>query len=286
MQAGIIVQTVLMFPGQGSQRVGMGESLFERYPDEEKRASDCLGYSLKTLCLKDPEGQLNQTAYTQAALYCVNAFSYRAYREEQDAPDFLVGHSLGEYNALMASGAFSFEEGLRMVQKRGQLMASMQDGGMIAVIGLTLDQIQILLGEGGCFSSIDIANINTPQQIVLAGPRDALKELSVHVRTLRKRVIVLNVSGAFHSRYMRPVQKQFYDFLETVSFRAMTIPVIANYTARRYEQGKIQDYLVSQLASPVRWVESINWLLNRGDVTFKEIGPGHVLERLLEKIRS
>src|SRR5436305_5494221 len=161
--------TVFLFPGQGSQRIGMGNTLFDEFKAITARADEILGYSIKELCLQDPHQQLGQTQFTQPALYVVNALSYlKKMKEAGQAPAYVSGHSLGEYNALFAAGAFDFETGLQLVKKRGELMSQATGGGMAAVIGFTLEQVDQILKEYG-LTSIDIANYNTPTQIVLAG---------------------------------------------------------------------------------------------------------------------
>src|SRR5437762_401122 len=161
--------TVFLFPGQGSQRKGMGNTLFDEFKEAIASADEILGYSIKELCLHDPHQQLGKTQFTQPALYVVNALSYlKKMKETGQAPDYVAGHSLGEYSALFAAGAFDFETGLRLVKKRGELMSQAIGGGMAAVIGFTLEQVDQVLKECG-LTGIDIANYNTPTQIVIAG---------------------------------------------------------------------------------------------------------------------
>ncbi len=281
-----MTKTVIMFPGQGSQEVGMGAELFEKYHDYEGQADVLLGYSIKTLCTIDPEKELDETQYTQVALYVVNAMTYRAYREDGGTqPDFLMGHSLGEYNALLAADVFSFIDGLRIVQKRAQLMSQIKEGGMLAVIGLSFKQVEKLLLDQA-LPQLDIANINTAEQIILSGPAEDLDKIAIVIKKMKKYAIKLKTSGAFHSRYMQPAQKTFDEFLQQFTFRSPSIPVISNYTADTYTQEKICDYLVAQLVSPVRWFESVQLILRQNHVTFAEIGSGNVLSKLLDKIMA
>ena len=162
----------LAFPGQGSQHKGMGAQLFGRFPEETARADEILGYSIEELCRDDVDGRLQNTEYTQPALFVVNALSHLAHRADGGAePDYLAGHSLGEYNALHAAGAFDFATGLRLVAKRGELMSRVADGGMAAVVGLTAEQVAELLGRPG-LENLSIANYNNPTQTVVAGPRE------------------------------------------------------------------------------------------------------------------
>ena len=278
----------IIFPGQGSQFKGMGKDLFPLFPDLVKSATEILGYSIEDLCLNDPEGHLSQTQYTQPALYVVNALHYFRQRDlhggEHSAPDFLAGHSLGEYNALLAAGAFSFETGLRLVKRRGELMGAAKGGGMAAVLGVPVSEVKSVLDQHG-MDQIDIANFNAPTQTVIAGEKDAVAR-AVDLFTQRNlRCVTLNVSAAFHSRHMAPAQAEFAQFLRAFSFETPRITVIANATARPYDASRIADMLARQIASPVQWVDSIRYLMGRGDVEFQEIGVG-VLSRMVQEIKA
>lgn len=160
--------SIIIFPGQGSQIKGMGEELFDQYEELTNRADNILGYSIKDLCLYDHQKQLHLTRYTQPALYVVNALSYFKYLEAGKKPDFLLGHSLGEYNALLAAGVFDFETGLRLVKKRGELMGQVVGGGMAAIIGLKKEEIQAGLDKND-LNDIDIANYNSEEQLIISG---------------------------------------------------------------------------------------------------------------------
>lgn len=276
-----------VFPGQGSQKKGMGEDVFDRYPLLVNRASEILGYSVKELCLNDPARKLNNTEYTQPALYVVNALTYLKLKEETGlVPAAVAGHSLGEFNALFAASAMDFETGLRLVQKRGALMAEMQEGGMAAVKGLSKEQIDAIIERHG-LQGLDIANYNTPNQIVLSGPRDLINRSGAHFEAAGATLYFpLNVSGAFHSRYMLPAKEAFDRFLQAFHFAPLQIPVVSNVEACFYEAGKIKLLLANQLVQPVRWMESIHFLLTRGEVIFKEVGPGDVLTKLIYSIQK
>lgn len=276
----------VIFPGQGSQFRGMGKDLFPLFPDKVKSASDILGYSVEDLCLNDSGGLLSQTQYTQPALYVVNALHY--YRQQQTGGDraatFFAGHSLGEYNALHAAGVFSFETGLRLVQKRGELMGRAGGGGMAAVLGTSASDIRTVLDEHR-LDGIDIANLNTPTQTVIAGDHDALKAAAELFARLNLRYVPLNVSAPFHSRHMQPVQAEFADFLKQFSFEAPSATVIANATARPYDGSRIADTLARQIATPVHWVDSIRYVMGKGDVEFQEVGAT-ILSKMVNEIRS
>ncbi|HEY0837824.1 MAG TPA: ACP S-malonyltransferase [Azospirillum sp.] len=275
-----------LFPGQGSQRVGMGENLFDAFPDITATADAILDYSIKELCLRDPDRQLGQTQYTQPALYVVNALNHRQRaRDTGERPDFVAGHSVGEYNALECAGVVSFEDGLRLVQRRGQLMSTAPKGAMAAVIGLTAERVGEILAENG-LSAIDVANYNAHNQTIISGLEADIRDAQPCFERHQGMYIPLNVSGAFHSRYMAPVQADFADFLDTIKFSDPRIPVIANVDARPYQPGQVARTLRDQLTHSVRWLDSIRYLLDQGVQEFIESGPGDVLTKLVRSIRS
>jgi len=276
---------VFMFPGQGSQSPGMGAGLFERYPDLTAQADAVLGYSIKELCLVDPDDKLKRTDYTQPALYVVDSLSYLAkVEDEKIIPDFVIGHSLGEYAALYAAGAFGFTVGLKLVQKRGALMNAATGGGMAAILGMTGDAVASALTELGA-GSIDVANFNSPGQTVISGPKADIEAFAPQLKEKgARRVVILPVSGAFHSRYMKPAANDFEAFLTQFSFASLKIPCIANCSAQPYTDDSIGSNLVRQIYSSVRWVETVKNLRGRGAETFVEIGPGSVLSGLIRQI--
>jgi malonyl CoA-acyl carrier protein transacylase len=280
-----------MFPGQGSQSKGMGGALFDEFTELTDKASSLLGYSIRELCLQDPANELSKTQFTQPALYVVNALSYlKKVQESKSKPDFLAGHSLGELNALQAAGAFDFETGLRLVRKRGELMGQVSNGAMAAILNASKQQIEAILKTNG-LNNIDLANYNTPAQIVISGQADEITRAQELFQQGRMRYYPLNTSGAFHSRFMRAARDRFREFLSQFSFGDLTIPVIANVTARPYENGKAHEPLANQIASTVRWSESIQYLLAQGlkraeKPEFEEVGHGDVLMRMLHTIRQ
>ncbi|MFC9878143.1 ACP S-malonyltransferase [Streptomyces libani] len=275
----------VVFPGQGAQRRGMGRELFDAYPELAEEASEVLGYSLRTLCLDDPHRQLGRTEYTQPALFVVGALAHRQWRERTgDEPAFLAGHSLGEYCALHAAGAFDFATGLRLVQRRGALMAQAQGGGMAAVVGVDEARLRELLDEGG-FTGLTVANDNAPQQKVVSGATATVDALVAYLDARDVRCVRLNVSGAFHSPLMRQAQRDFAHFADGFPLGDPATPVIANATARPYVPGRTAHTLVDQIVRPVRWTESVHHLLDLGVTDFVELG-GRVLGRLIDQIRS
>jgi len=275
-----------LFPGQGAQKAGMGKDLFDHFPKHVKTADKVLGYSIKEICLNGPEDKLSQTNYAQPALYVVNALSYLAeVGRINDEPDFLAGHSLGEYNALFAAKAFDFETGLLLVKKRGELMAQAQNGGMAAVVGFTKEQIEEVLQDNK-IDTIDIANFNTNEQVVISGKKESIiNAQKLFENAGAKMYIVLKVGGAFHSRYMQEASDEFRDFLSGFSFSSLRIPVIANVNALPYKNEGVLENLANQIRNPVRWLESILYLYNQENMFFKELGEGNILTNMLKKIQ-
>jgi trans-AT polyketide synthase/acyltransferase/oxidoreductase domain-containing protein len=276
----------ILFPGQGVQRRGMGEGLFDVFKEYTGLASEVLGYSIEDLCLNDPEKKLDQTRYTQPALYVVNALNYYHGRSKGDfQADYVMGHSLGEYNALLAAGAFDFVTGLKLVKKRGELMGAASGGGMAAVLGLKSAQIEKILGSGG-FTDIDFANYNTPTQLVISGPTESITRAVKILEQEKARCVQLNVSAAFHSRYMKGAQNEFKEFIRAFAFEKPEIPVIANSTARPYAGGDIARTLCEQIASPVLWVHSVQYLMGRGVTNYTEVGSTIFTRMVNETVRT
>jgi malonyl CoA-acyl carrier protein transacylase len=277
-----------LFPGQGSQSKGMGRDLFDRFADWTRDADAILGYSIRELCVDDAAGTLGKTEYTQPALFVVNAMTYRARLESgRPAPAFVAGHSLGEYNALLSAGVFDFATGLRLVQERGRLMGEVQGAGMAAVIGLDPGQIARVLDASPAGRALDVANFNSFEQTVIAGPKPELAEIKSALEAAGARAVIpLNVSAPFHSRYMRPVQTAFDAFLGGFTLKPPSIPVVSNLSAVPYSGDAIRETLAGQIASSVRWLDSVLYLLKQGVSEFEETGPGSVLTRLVAQIRK
>lgn len=272
---------VNMFPGQGSQYKGMGKDLFGIFSREVRQASEILGYDMEELCLKDPRRELGKTQFTQPALYVVNALAYLN-RPDKAKPSYLIGHSLGEYNALLAAGAFDFETGLRLVQKRGALMAAASGGGMAAVLGLKEGELKQRLESGG-YLGIDIANYNTPTQFVLAGQLNEINKVVKDFDAQKIKVIPLFVSAPFHSRYMKAAASEFGGYLKGFKFSPLQIPVISNVTCRPYEDNQVAALLSRQIESSVQWTNTIRFLNSKGVTDYEEIN-GVILTKMVNEI--
>lgn len=279
---------ICLFPGQGSQSKGMGAELFDRFADWTADADRVLGYSIRELCVADPRNELTLTQFTQPALFVVNAMIYRAKREDGLAePRFVAGHSLGEYNALLAAGCFDFATGLTIVKERGRLMSTVGGGGMAAIVGLEPDRIREILAGSEEGRLVDVANFNTFDQTVIAGPKDALEAVKPAFEAAGVRLFVpLNVSAPFHSRYMRGPQSQFGAFLKNYQFAGPAIEVIANVNGRPYQHDMVRQILSEQIGNSVQWLESMQYLLRQSDPEFVECGPGAVLTKMLAQIRK
>lgn len=266
----------------------MGGDLFDRFADWTAEADDVLGYSVRALCLDDLDGRLGLTAWTQPALFVVNALTWRARQEDgAQPPAFVAGHSLGEYNALLAAGVFDFAEGLRLVRRRGELMGAVGGGGMAAVIGLEPPRIEAILAASDAGRRLDVANFNSFDQTVIAGPKADIEAVKPDFEGAGVRAFIpLNVSAPFHSRYMRDAEAEFAGFLATRSFRPPAIPVIANVTGRPYDAADVGGTLATQIGHSVRWLDSMVYLMDQGVQTFEEVGPGSVLRKLIAQIRK
>ncbi|SES15600.1 trans-AT polyketide synthase, acyltransferase and oxidoreductase domain-containing protein [Streptomyces qinglanensis] len=282
--ASMQVAKVYGFPGQGSQSQGMGAELFDRFPAETAAADAVLGYSVRELCEHNPQGRLRQTEYTQPALYTVSALAYLARQEEDPVPpDYLVGHSLGEYAALFAAGVFDFETGLRMVARRGELMGQVATGSMAAVVGCDLPTVESLIAG---IDDVHIANINAADQIVLAGSDSGLDAVKPPAEAAGARYGRLRVGGALHSPFVSGAAEEFGRFLAGLPLEEPRIPVIANVDARPHDAAGLVHRLTRQMDHPVRWLDSVRYLRQRGPFEFVELGPGRVLRNLVARIEK
>lgn len=280
-----------VFPGQGSQAVGMGRDLQASYLEARKtfqEADEALGFSLSQLCFDGPEEELRQTHNAQPAIMATSIACLRTAQEEELLPAavaFVAGHSLGEYTALVAAGALGFAQGLRLVRERGRLMQQAGErvpSGMAAVLGMEDGALQQVCQEAG----VQVANLNCPGQVVISGPQEGLNRAMDLARSRgAKQVIPLNVSGAFHSVVMRPAEKALASYLADIPIMDPAIPVVSNVTSRPVRDAEsVKEALVQQLCSPVRWHPSVEWMVAQGVTTFVEFGPGRVLGGLIRRI--
>ena len=279
-----------VFPGQGSQWVGMGHDLYVNLPEAKavfEEADSILGFALSALCFEGPEDVLRQTVNAQPAIMTVSVAYLRTSPQLQDRPQpsFLAGHSLGEYTALVAAGSLSFADALRLARERGRLMqeaGNQTSGGMLAVIGLDEATVQSVCQA----TDTEIANINCPGQIAISGPSQVLdKAAQLAKEKGAQRVIPLPVSGAFHSRLMQPAADGMAQAVSNLRFQDAIIPIVANTTAQPMTSGNaLKAELLSQLCHSVLWQKSVEWMIKEGAHEFVEIGPGQVLTGLIKRI--
>ncbi len=285
-------QLVFLFPGQGSQKVGMGSDLrearpeiFENYFDQADAAS---GLPVRQHALEGPIESLTRTDVAQPALFALSLAVTEVARELGLRPSFVAGHSLGEYTAAVAAGALSFEDGIRLVSLRGQLMAEAQSerpGAMAAVIGLPIEQIRELCGRASR-GSVAPANLNTPSQIVVSGEEAAVVEvMALAEQAGADKVVRLQVGAAFHSSLMEPSQRRMAEEMETVGWRDAGTPLAANYSGQLVQAADdVRRALIEQIASPVLFVDCVHALDQAGAETYLELGPGRVLTGLVRQI--
>ena len=281
-----------VFPGQGSQSVGMLVAKSSEVAATYEEASEALGYDMGELISSGPEEVLNQTEYTQPALLTVSVALFRyAMNNNAEYPDVVLGHSLGEYAALVAAGAIRFEDAVKLVRRRGQYMQGavpLGEGGMSAVLGLS-DVMMIEICESVTRESktglVETANFNAPEQVVVAGDNETLQVLIERCRESgAKRSILLNVSAPFHCSLMKPAALKMEERLREIEIIAPKIPVVQNVTAAyETDPNSIRQNLVDQVCAPVRWTESIKTLWDNQVESFVECGPGRVLSGLIKR---
>ena len=282
-----------LFPGQGSQKAGMGKDFYDTFEIAKQHideANDVLGRDLRAIIFNGPEEELKATQNTQPALFIVETAINDILNEKGFSPSYTLGHSLGEYSALYAAEVFSFSDGLKIVAKRGELMAEagkVAKGAMAAVIGLSKEAIADILSqiEEGV---VVPANLNSPEQIVISGDAAAVDIACEKLSGAgAKRAIKLPVSGAFHSPLMQPAADEFKEFIASFSFNNAKCPVITNVAAEPESNGEtLKQLLIRQLLSPVRWVDSMECLKRNNAASCVEVGPGSVLKGLARKCDS
>jgi len=284
--------TAIVFPGQGSQAPGMGKDLAETFAVARQvfeEADDALGFAISRLCFDGPAEDLQLTENTQPAILTVSVAAFRAMREAGfESPAFVAGHSLGEYSALVAAGALNLSDAVRTVRARGRYMQEavpVGTGAMAAVIGGDLDAIERICAEARGDQVCSIANINAPNQIVIAGNTEAVDRAVELLSGVARKVVKLKVSAPFHCALMKPAQDRLAADLERLSFNEPAMPVVTNVDARATTApDELRDALVRQVSAPVRWVESMQLLMSHGVDTFVEAGPGKVLSGLMRQI--
>ncbi|MEH7299648.1 ACP S-malonyltransferase [Neobacillus drentensis] len=286
-------KVAFVFPGQGSQTVGMGKELAGKYSEVMgyfEKADKTLDTKLSQLIFEGPKEELTKTYNTQPALLTTSMAILDFFRKSGIQADFVAGHSLGEYTALVAAGVLSFEEGVFAVRKRGEFMEHAVpngEGSMAAVLGLDRDPLSDVtkaVSEEGF--PVSLANLNCPGQIVISGSREGVERAGVKAKEAgAKRVLPLEVSGPFHSSLMKPAAEQLREVLDGMEMKDAEIPVVINVTAQPVSNAsEIKDKLIEQLYSPVQWEDSVTNMIDLGVDTFIEIGPGKVLSGLIKKI--
>lgn len=280
-----------VFPGQGSQARGMGAELFDTVPVYkvlEDQIDAIAGFSVREMCLEAEPETLQRTDITQPCLFVVNALHWERMKSEGIRPGLFAGHSLGEYNALYAANTFDLLTGLYLVRERGRLMAEATGGGMAAVLGLELQAIEKVL-KADKYAAVDIANQNTPSQIVISGPKDVVHAAEEDMKAVGASMFVpLQVGAAFHSRFMAQAAATFADIAADVHLRAPCTPVFSNVTAEPYpddvRSSDIAALLSRQIESPVRWAACVTGMRRAGVTKFREAGPGQTLTRMIAQI--
>ncbi len=284
-----------LFPGQGAQHVGMGKTIAERFPQAARlyeQANEILGYDLRKLCFEGPSEELDETVISQPAIFVTSLACLEKLRAESPeialACEMTAGLSLGEYTALVFSGAMSFEDGLRLVQKRGQAMQDAADAtpsGMVSILLLSLEQVQEIRDAASSEGVLEIANYLCPGNLVLSGSNAACMKAAELAQAQGGRPIPLAVAGAFHTNIMKPADDRLAEAISGVPMQTPEIPVVSNVDARTHtDPADLKQILVRQVVSPVRWEDSIRHMLETGIEEFYEIGPGRVLTGLLKRI--
>jgi len=285
-------KAAFVFPGQASQYPGMGKELAEKYPAARavfEEADQALGFSISRVCFEGTEEELKQTAVTQPAILTCSVATYRVLAERGLTPDFVAGHSLGEYSALVAAGSLKFADAVVLVRKRGTYMQEAVPAGvgaMAAIMGLSPAVAADACKRAAEGEICAAANLNSPEQTVISGHAGAVKRaVEIASQLGAKRAVILAVSAPFHSVLMMPAQERLAEDLKKTEFSALRVPLVTNVDADTIETGaEAREALIRQVTAPVRWEESVLTLIEEGVNTFVEVGPGRVLTGLLRQI--
>jgi [acyl-carrier-protein] S-malonyltransferase len=285
-------QIAFIFPGQGSQYVGMGKALYDHFrvaKEVFEEADDSLRFSISSLCFQGPEETLKLTENTQPAVLTTSIAALRVLQSEKGiTPRLTAGHSLGEYSALVASGALAFADAVQTVRLRGRFMqeaVAVGEGGMAAILGMEREQVEKLCQEVSCGEVLTAANFNCPGQIVIAGHSNAVERAIEKVKHEGKKAVLLPVSAPFHSPLMKPAGERLEKILERIVVQDLKVPVVTNVEAEiNTLKERVKGLLVAQVSSPVRWEESMRRMTEDGIEQVLEIGPGKVLTGLMKRI--
>ena len=291
----IMPKLAFVFPGQGSQEVGMGKDLVENYKetnelfDEANIALKEEGFDLKKLCLEGQEEELTKTINAQPAMLTISMILYKLLQKNNIIPDVVAGHSLGEYSALVAASSIEFKEAVRLVRKRGQYMqiaTPLSTGSMAAIISLKKNKIEELIKKVSKFGTIEIANYNSPYQIVVSGKSEIIDQLLILGEEEEEiNIVLLKVSAPFHSSLMGKVKENLACYIENVNIQDPQIPIICNVTADYVKtKEEVKNVLIEQITHPVRWEDIIKRMNSEGINCFIEVGPGNVLKKLIKQI--